>query len=98
MTKATLYVVVEGIEEDVRRIQDELKELLPDPSFSPCREQASLNNCIEFYATWQAEKGRMKEILDQLDNDWSGEEGDYDAYGFNTKMFDKKVYYLRADY
>ncbi|EOS60250.1 hypothetical protein C815_01630 [Firmicutes bacterium M10-2] len=97
MRKATLYVVVKGNEQNAKEVQQHLKDIIQDPSFSPMREQASLNECIEFYVTWPIENN-FKTIQEQLNNDWTGEEGDLDAYGFNTKMFDPCVYYLRLQY
>lgn len=98
MKKATLYVVVKGNEQNAKEVQQHLKDIIHDPSFSPLREQASLNDCVEFYVTWQGENNPIQAIQEKLNNDWTGEDGDLDAYGFNTKMFDPDVYYLRLQY
>ena len=64
-------------------------------SYSPSREQPSLNGCIEWYATADLSDQEINDLLDVLNNDWDGDHYDCDAYGFNTKMFDENVYYLQ---
>lgn len=96
--KAILYVVVKGSLQDVRAIQEILKKRISDISFSPDREQPSLNDCIEFYASFQIEKDQLPALECFLNNDWTGDSGDLESYGFNTKMFDSQVYYLRLQY
>lgn len=101
MNRVLLQVVVSSLkEEDVKTVQDELKELVPELSFSPAREQASLENCLEFMATGDVTKEQKQLLIDKLDNDWDiSEDGDfYSAYAFNTKMFSPLVYYLQMEF
>lgn len=93
-----LYVVVKtDNEKDVKEVQEELLKICPDFHFSFWREQESLVDCVEFHATAKVEEKMLKHIYDSLNNDWDGDMDDCTAYGFNTKMFDPRVYYLRME-
>ncbi len=77
------------------RFRKFLKSEYPISRFRPI---ASLNDCIEFYASFQIEKDQLPALECFLNNDWTGDSGDLESYGFNTKMFDSRVYYLRLQY
>lgn len=96
--KVLLYIVVEGNEGDVEEIQNQLKHHIQNISFSPFRIQESLNECIEFYATFSVNLDQIEPLLAWLDNDWDGEEDDCICYGFNTKPFNSKIYYMHFEY
>lgn len=99
--KLMLRVVVQTKkEEQIAEVQQELRKLVPTLSFSPFREEQSLDGCLEFYSTGTVEKAERKRLVDTLDNDWDYDEEDdiYWAYGFNTKMFDPRVYYLEMEF
>ena len=91
-----LHVVIDKEDEDIeKRVKDKLSLLCTKFSYSPSREQPSLNGCIEWYATADLSDQEINDLLDVLNNDWDGDHYDCDAYGFNTKMFDENVYYLQ---
>ncbi len=97
----TLHVVVSSLDEDtVHVVQDQLKTFVADFSFSPLREQPSLQDCIEFYASAQIDAKQRQLLIDSLDNDWDQDEkeDEFWAYGFNTKMFNPLVYYMQMDF
>ena len=81
--KLHLYIVVTpALEQTVHQVQARLRQALPDLSFSPAAEQQSLENCLEFHGT----------------ADCTGEDGEYWAYGFNTRMADPAIYYFRLEF
>ena len=91
-----LYVVVSPEEESiVEEVIDELRNLQPKFSYSPFREQPSLANCLEFYGTANLNEKEIDTFLSQINNDLDGDRDDCSAYGFNTKMFHKNVYYIQ---
>ncbi|MGM9960080.1 MAG: hypothetical protein ACI32F_02065 [Allobaculum sp.] len=99
--KLMMRVVVQTEKEDqVTEVQQELQKLVPALSFSPTREEASLDGCLEFYATGKVDENERTLLVDTLDNDWDYDDEDdvYWAYGFNTKMFDSRVYYLELEF
>lgn len=87
-------------EEEAHAVQQELLKFCPDLSFSPVREQPSLNNAIEFYATGTCTQEEKEKMLSTLDNDFDCDEENhlYYAYSFNTKMWDPRVYYLQLEF
>jgi hypothetical protein len=94
-----LHVVVKGLsEQTVKEVQQHLLEIWPNFYFSHSREQHSLRDCLEFYATTSCSKEEAQKLYEVLNNDWDGEPDDCIAYGFNTKMFDPNVYYLSMEY
>ncbi len=96
-----MTVVVSSMDEaDALTVQKELLEIDPNLSFSPCREQDSLNDAIEFRVSGEADAAQKEALIEKLNNDWDKDEDDefYWAYGFNTKMFDPKVYYLELEF
>ncbi|WP_323089183.1 hypothetical protein [Allobaculum sp. JKK-2023] len=97
----SLHVVVSSLDDTtVQIVQDQLKTFVPDFSFSPMREQPSLQDCIEFYASADVTQEQRQLLIDSLDNDWDKDEDDdtYWAYGFNTKTFNPLVYYMQLDF
>ena len=99
--KVLMNVVISSLNEaQARRVQKELLEIDPDLSFSPCREQESLNEAIEFRVSGQADEEQKEALIHRLNSAWDKDEDDefYWAYGFNTKMFDPKVYYLELEF
>ncbi|MBF0578574.1 hypothetical protein IM774_01985 [Erysipelotrichaceae bacterium RD49] len=97
----SLHVVVSSLDENtVQVVQDQLKTFIPEFSFSPMREQSSLQDCIEFYASAQISADQRQLLIDSLDNDWDKDEDDdmFWAYGFNTRMFNPLVYYMQLDF
>ncbi|MGM9946962.1 hypothetical protein [Floccifex sp.] len=94
--RVRLYVVVDIEDESiVNEVKKEIQSICDSFSFSPCREQPSLRNCMEFYGSADIHQENIENILSQLNNDWEGEIDDCCAYGFNTKMFHPHVYYLQ---
>lgn len=93
-----LHVVVSSEDPAViESVKEHLLRIFPGFSCSPAREQASLNNCSEFYATASCTPEEARRLYETLNNDFDGEEDDCSAYGFNTKMFDPDVYYLQME-
>jgi len=91
----TLFVVMTSEkDEDYQMIKEKLLKINPKFSISPYKESYIEKNASEFFVTFEIEDNEVKNILDQLNNDWDGEEDDCVAYGFNTKMFDPLIYYL----
>lgn len=96
-----MQVVVQTTDEAIgNQVRKELLALAPGLSFSPWREQDSLNGCLECMATGTVTEEERELLLKTLDNDWDQDEKDdlYWAYGFNTKMFDPNVYYLQLEF
>lgn len=93
-----LYVVIDKENQTIEQaVKDSLKNIQSSFSFSPSRQQASLNGCLEFYATGNASEDEIQKMLDVLNNDWDGDDSECSAYGFNTKMFHPNVYYLQFE-
>ncbi len=92
-----LYTVVDREDENVvNEVKEAIQNICPKFSFSPSREQPQLANCLDFYGTANNVSNEELEILlNTLNNDWDGELDDCSAYGFNTKMFHPRVYYLQ---
>lgn len=91
----TLYVVMtSNREEDYQMIKEKLLKINPNFSISPYKESYMEKNAIEFFVTFETEESQVRNILDQLNNDWDGPYDDCMAYGFNTKMFDPLIYHL----
>lgn len=96
-----MQVVVQSAEESAAlEVQKELEALGGRWSFSPVREQDSLNDCLEFMATAAVSEEERDLLIRRLNNDWDRDEKDdlYWAYGFNTRMFDPNVYYLQMEF
>lgn len=92
---ARLHIIISSEEEKAYQdVKDLLLQINPKLSVSPSREYAGVKDHSEFFATGNFEKAEVKPFLDQLNNDWTGEEDNCDSYGFNTKMFHQLVYYL----
>lgn len=101
MYNVLLQVVVHtNSEEVIQSIQDRLSSICPTFSYSPVREQPSLNDCLEFMATGVVDETMRQVLIDTLDNDWDKveDEDSYWAYGFNTKPFAPDIYYLVLDF
>lgn len=96
--KIRLHVVVEGTEEISDQLKLKLSKIQSKLSYSPSREQPNLLNCYEFFATADLSMEEIKNLKEQLNNDWEGEEDDCCAYGFNTKMYDPTMYYVQFQY
>ncbi|MDO4663958.1 MAG: hypothetical protein Q4A59_03650 [Erysipelotrichaceae bacterium] len=81
-------------------IQNELKNICAKLSFSPMRLEPSLEGCLEFAASAVVDEHERTLLVDTLDNDWDYDDQDdlYWAYGFNTTLFDKRVYYLELEF
>lgn len=90
-----LHVIISSEKsEDEKLIKDLLYQIKPNLSISPAREYAGLKDHSELYATGDITISEVQPLLDQLNNDWDGEQDDCICYGFNTKMFHPLVYYL----
>lgn len=93
--QVTIFCVIHSSnEEDIQRVIQFFQSIDPSLGFSPGRESPSLNDCLEFYGSGRCTKEMKEQLLSQCNNDWDQEDNSYWAYGFNTKMFDEKVYYL----
>ena len=91
-----LYTVVDREDETVvEEVKEAIRNIEPAFSFSPSREQPSLAGCFEFYGTADLSSEKIQNLLAILNNDWDGDQQDCCAYGFNTKMFHPRVYYLQ---
>ncbi|MDY3036235.1 MAG: hypothetical protein SOS22_08470 [Absicoccus sp.] len=90
----TLYVVVDSLES--QRIEDVQSALskLGDFHFSPVRNQDSLIDCSEFYATIQCAEPTWNTLIPQFNAYWSAHDETWMDYGYNTPMFHPDVYYL----
>jgi hypothetical protein len=96
---AVLQVVVTPEKDDiVKAVQEELKAMVPNAGFSPSRPAPGLRDCLEFYMTAKLTLPEIEDLKSRLNNDWDGEEDEFQAYGFNTKMFDPRVYYLALSF
>ena len=92
---ARLHVIISSEENSqVDQIKEKLKQINPKFSISPVRSYPGLKDHSEFYATGDITASEVQPLLDQLNNDWDGEQDDCICYGFNTKMFHPLVYYL----
>lgn len=90
-----LHVIIASEDaHDEHLIKNLLLQINPQFSISPSREYAGLQNHSEFYITCEMNQEDIQPLLDRLNNDWDGEEGDYFCYGFNTHMFHQLIYYL----
>lgn len=101
MYNVILQVVVHtNSPEVVQGVQDRLSAICNTLSYSPVREQPSLNDCLEFMATGVVDEKMRQLLIDTLDNDWdkAEDEDTYWAYGFNTKPFTSEVYYLVLEF
>ena len=97
--KLHLYIVVTpALEQTVHQVQTRLRQALPDLSFSPAAEQQSLENCLEFHGTADCTGQEAETFLHWLNNDPDGGDGEYWAYGFNTRMADPAIYYFRLEF
>ena len=99
--RVLLQVVVQAKEESMAvDVQKELSALVPGFSYSPIREQESLNDCLEFMATGEVDEAGRQLLIKTLDRGWDVDEDEdlYWAYGFNTKMFNPNVYYLQLEF
>lgn len=81
-------------------VQNELLNICPKLSFSPMRLEPSLEGCLEFAATATVDENERTVLVDTLDNDFDYDDQDdlYWAYGFNTQPFDRRIYYLEAEF
>ena len=87
-------VVVDQEEEAiVQDVQNALNKLCTF-SYSPYREQPSLINCLEFYATAEVTREQLDTMVVQLNRYWQAGGDEWEDYGFNTPMFHPHVYYL----
>ena len=97
------FVVSTVDEEAAKGVLNHLREDLPELSFSPLREEPSLNNALDCMATAVVDMTQKDLILSKWNNDWDHEEERngteaYWAYGFNTKMFDPLLYYAELEF
>ena len=106
MSSTTVYNVMLQVvvhttsEEEVYEVQEKLSSICDGLSYSPIREQPSLNDCMEFMATGVVDEAMRAHLIATLDNDWDKveDEDSYWAYGFNTKPFASHVYYLLMEF
>ena len=95
---ARLHVVIESEQDrDYEDIKNKLLEIYPSFSISASREFPGMKDCSDFYITCELNKEDIQPLLNKLNNDWDEDEGSYECYGFNTKMFDPLVYYISFD-
>ena len=95
---ARLHVVISSEDEkDYESVKEKLTQIYPAFSISASREFPGLKGHSDFYITCELKQEDVLPLLDKLNNDWDGDEGSYDCYGFNTKMFDPLVYYISFD-
>ncbi|WP_294578325.1 hypothetical protein [uncultured Thomasclavelia sp.] len=96
---ARLHVVIDSEnDQDYLEVKQKLLTINPDFSISPNRPYQLIKDHSEFYITIDLSEDEVKPLLDQLNNDWTGEIDECDCYGFNTKMFDQRVYCLEFTY
>lgn len=100
-SKVHLYAVIETLDEpEAEAVCDQIRKLDPELSFSPLREQPSLNGCLEVHATGTADAAQKQALLETIDDDWDAneEESEFQAYGFNTKMMNPLLYYVQISF
>lgn len=92
---ARLHVIIYGEnEQEDQIVKDCLRQIDPDFSISPSRPYPFMSNSSEFYITFNIDQKDVQDLMDQLNNDWDERDGEYQCYGFNTKMFHELVYFL----
>ena len=90
-----LHVVITSSKEEERDlVKNELLKINPTFSISPFIDDRFVSGYSECYITCQLSQNQLQPLLNQLNNDWDEDEGDYTSYGFNTKMFHPLVYSL----
>lgn len=96
----TLRLVVNGSETDLAKAESLMKADCPSLSFSPWIQREELDNCLEVRGSAMISPEQKEALLNTWNNDWdvNEEETCYWAYGFNTRMFDSKVYYLQLQF
>lgn len=95
---ARLHVIISSEKEnDIDQVKMTLLKINPSFSISPARPYAMIKDHSEVFITFDIEKQHIQSLLDQLNNDWSGEKESCQCYGFNTKMFHPLVYCLEFD-
>lgn len=96
----TLRLVVKGNERVLDQVEAEMRRVCPDLSFSPWIEREELEDCVEVRGSALVSQEERERLLALWNNDWDTDEEDdcYWAYGFNTKMFDSRVYYLLVQF
>ena len=87
-------VITSSKDEDRNLIKKELLRIHPSFSISPFIDDRFISGYSECYVTCQLSQNQLQHLLDQLNDDWDEDEGDYTSYSFNTKMFHPLVYSL----
>lgn len=94
-----LRLVVNTDEAGLEQVEARMKEDCPQLSFSPWIEREELDDCLETRGTAVVSPEEKEVLLGTWDNDWDTDDEDcFWAYGFNTKMFDSRVYYLQLQF
>ncbi len=95
---ARLHVIISSEKDnDINKVKEALIKINPLFSISPARPYAMIKDHSELFITFNIEQNQIQPLLDQLNNDWTGEIDSCQCYGFNTKMFDSLVYCLEFD-
>lgn len=95
---ARLHVVISSEKvEDENDVKQSLMNINHQFSISPSRPYPLKKDHSEFYITFQISQQEIQPLLDQLNNDWDGNQESCSCYGFNTKMFHPLVYCLEFD-
>ncbi len=95
--KHNLYIVVNSMDDSIiQDVQQALQALIPNVGYSPYRNQESLNDCVEFYASFEADQDDFEALIPKLNEFWNMDTP-WEDYGFNTKMFHPNVYYLQVN-
>lgn len=92
---ARIHMIIDSENEvDIQTIKEQLYHLCPKLSISPDRPYQGKAHSSEFFITAQMSKDEADVLIQQLNNDFDGEDYDLEAYGFNTQMFHPLVYYI----
>lgn len=92
------YIVLHTLDEkEIVQVQEKMSSLGVQFQFSPYRSQQSLHQCVEFYGSAQCDQQQFEQLIPKLNAFWNVDQEYYEDYGFNTKMFDERVYYLSIE-
>ncbi len=84
----------------MERVQKDLLTFCPGLSFSPDREAPGLNDCLECRATGTMDEAQKERLIEETNRSWDENEERtvFEAYGFNSRFFDKNIYYMEMEF
>lgn len=93
-----LHIIFTGQEADYQSLKAKIYQIDSRFSVSPWRLYPLADNQGEFNCSIDLAEREVAPLLDQLNNDWDGSLDECVCFGFNTKMFDPRVYKLEFNY